>query len=371
MTIEDVVRALEEELFPVVAVERSLAGRTFEEVRIARGLSGLTIIFVVGVSAFCFVKRNSRVRLPISTVTPTFLSSRNLFLFFTFLNSALELLYLFHLPNSHSTINLASHAFRNCFYWAQAIFHLHALTGELVARIGDLGGSAGKGLKWLRGGRFKIASRFGGTVLLSSHIAVSANNLSASFALRESFHKAQTSLLHLPTTSSSSGVTTATILKALASPIELIQRDLRSLRRSEIAKDSVELASQVTIILVALILLSNVSSYRPRFSQPLRRLPKRIVFKRMSSISKLPVIEDVPTRIEIAEESNDRPELRRSALAVATLAGSVFLFALLTNCILALDVLGRRWTAPLQSCVIQTLSVFLDLQLTFPLRDFE
>ncbi|GAA5948376.1 hypothetical protein JCM3765_001395 [Sporobolomyces pararoseus] len=183
--------------------------------------------------------------------------------------------------------------------------------------------------------------------------AVSLYELFSSFALRDSFHKARVNLLLLATSpSTSEEATTATIIRVMAVPIETMQKDLQRLRWSEIARDSVQVASQVLIILFTLLLLSNVSCHLPRFAQPLRTLPQRIRFKRASSISKLPVPvvgESTTQIVEIQEESTDRNEIRQSAFAVAALTSSVFLFTLLSNFTLALDVLGRRWTAPIQS----------------------
>ncbi|GAA5995547.1 hypothetical protein JCM5350_004032 [Sporobolomyces pararoseus] len=282
----NLLRALEEELFPVVAVERESGTFVFPEgIKVARGLSGLTIIFVFGVSAICFVKRSSRVRLSTTTETTSLLTPTSLFLAFTFLNSIFQLLYLSHLPDPNH--------------------------------------------------------------------AVSLYELFSSFALRNSFHKARVNLLLLATSpSTSEEATTASIIRVMAGPIEVMQKDLQRLRWSEIARDSAQVASQILIILFTLLLLSNVSSHLPRFVRPLRTLPQRIRFKRASSISKLPVevVEEAPVQnVEIEEESNNHSEIRRSAFAVAALTSSIFLFTLLSNYILALDVLGRRWTAPIQA----------------------
>ncbi|GAA6025126.1 hypothetical protein JCM11491_004396 [Sporobolomyces phaffii] len=386
----NVLRSLEGELFPVVAVERSSGTFRFEPppgVRPLRALAGLTMIGVVGISALCCVQRRRRVlRLPTAASASTgFVSPTLVVLAFTFVNSAFQLFYLSHLPSPHHTINLVSASFRNFLLLAQAFVLGTVLIKDLVVRIAaldddhvpDADGAKGRpDLRPFTGTRFTIASSVGAVVLLSAELAASVENLLSSLALRESFFDARMKLLVLATSPNESArATTTTILRVLAGPIEGLQRDLQRLRRSEIAKDVVDVASQVVIILVALVFLSHVSSHLPRLTRTvlLRTIPTRIRFKRASSISKLPVLVDVTTpaavaasgeeegtfpRVEddelfhpaaVEDATTGRRELRTHVLALAALTTGVFLSTLVSNYVLVLDVLGRRWTAPVES----------------------
>ncbi|GAA5854053.1 hypothetical protein JCM3766R1_004578 [Sporobolomyces carnicolor] len=369
----ELLKELERDLFPVVAAATQTRRAThpsgtffplgtpppsiFHGIKAARGLSGLTIIFVAGVSALCFVRRRS-VRL---TTEARICSTRNVFLFFTFLNSAVQLLYLSRLPDPHDTINLVAHAFRNFCLLAQgfslaytSVMHLVGYRRAAVAVEGRDGHGRGSPMRRCEG--FALV---GIVVLLLADLATSINSFVTARALRASFGNARVNLLLLANspTAIDSDVSTASIVRVLAAPIDAIQSDLQRLRTSEIAKDATLLAGQVAIVVVSVLSLSTVSRHvlLPRCFRSTRlrtSLPVMMTrFKRASSISKLPVVPVEAVEEEEGEEeaASSRTETLQSVSAVASLAAVTFLFAVLTNYVLALDVLGRRWTEPITS----------------------
>ncbi|GAA5879866.1 hypothetical protein JCM16303_004376 [Sporobolomyces ruberrimus] len=352
----NVLRSLEAELFPIIALERPSSG-TFRlppprGIKVAEALCGITMIFAAGVSARRFVQRRSRVRLSTSASQTGLISATNLFLGFSFLNCAFQLLYLSYLPSPHHTLNLFASSFRNLLLLAQALALSIALTTEAVDQVSAVQETGCRTLKSLRGKRFRVFSTVVGSILLLADFAVSLETLFSSFALRDSFFKARVNLLLLATSpSDSAGATTTSIMRVLAGPIGELQRDLQRLRWSEIGKDAVQVASQIFLMLFYVLLLSKVSSHIPRFAAPLRTLPRRIRFKRASSISKLPVAVEPEAQATILDEeaSNQRNEIRESVSAVVAFTIVLFIFTMLSNYILALDILGRRWTAPLES----------------------
>ncbi|GAA5944318.1 uncharacterized protein JCM15063_006556 [Sporobolomyces koalae] len=360
----NVLKSLEADVYPVVAVEletRALDG-TFRlgshlphpprSIRVAQGLTALSIVGLVGVTTLLYVRRRSRIVLSNCTSNRRWFAPTTIFLVFTFLNSVYNLLYLSHLPDPHHTINLVSSSFPNLLVLAQALALTVCLAKELTRRIGAAAQLGQPDCpRWFRGARFTTISIIGSVLLLGGDIATSLATLVSSFALRDSFFKARINLLLLATSPSQvASASTTSILRVLAGPIEVIQRDLQGLRRSEIGKDAFQVASEVALLLACGALLSNVTSHIPR--PAIGVLPRRIRFKRASSISKLPIVDEVvpvPMETSTDETSIETTEIRRNVFAIAALAVSIFLFALLSNLKLALDVLGRRWTAPVES----------------------